>query len=75
MRLFFKTLIESSDEEEDEVMDVEDLVKPAKGSGERNVSNGVKEMITPPLRQVLTKQGYKLIGSHSGVKLCRWTKV
>ena len=22
----------------------------------------------------LAKQGYKLVGSHSGVKLCRWTK-
>ncbi|XP_068614813.1 S-adenosyl-L-methionine-dependent tRNA 4-demethylwyosine synthase TYW1-like [Brachionichthys hirsutus] len=33
-----------------------------------------REMITPALRQALTKQGYKLIGSHSGVKLCRWTK-
>eukprot|EP01137_Pigoraptor_chileana_P036559 Opistho-2@32385 len=34
----------------------------------------VPEMITPALRSALTKQGYKLIGSHSGVKLCRWTK-
>uniref|UniRef100_UPI003AAC172D S-adenosyl-L-methionine-dependent tRNA 4-demethylwyosine synthase TYW1 n=1 Tax=Centroberyx gerrardi TaxID=166262 RepID=UPI003AAC172D len=33
-----------------------------------------REMITPALRNALTKQGYKLIGSHSGVKLCRWTK-
>ena len=33
------------------------------------------EMITPVLRKNLEKQGYKLIGSHSGVKLCRWTKV
>ncbi|NP_001070624.2 S-adenosyl-L-methionine-dependent tRNA 4-demethylwyosine synthase TYW1 [Danio rerio] len=33
-----------------------------------------REMITPALRDSLTKQGYKLIGSHSGVKLCRWTK-
>ncbi|KAI4880574.1 hypothetical protein NFI96_018128 [Prochilodus magdalenae] len=33
-----------------------------------------REMITPALRESLTKQGYKLIGSHSGVKLCRWTK-
>ncbi|NXN98554.1 TYW1 synthase, partial [Rhinopomastus cyanomelas] len=33
-----------------------------------------REMITPALRGALTKQGYKLIGSHSGVKLCRWTK-
>jgi len=39
-------------------------------------ANGVlKEMVTPELRKALTKQGYKLIGSHSGVKLCRWTKV
>ncbi|XP_021963250.1 S-adenosyl-L-methionine-dependent tRNA 4-demethylwyosine synthase TYW1 [Folsomia candida] len=34
----------------------------------------LKEMVTPELRKALTKQGYKLIGSHSGVKLCRWTK-
>ena len=33
-----------------------------------------KEMITPLLRKSLTKQGYKLVGSHSGVKICRWTK-
>ena len=24
--------------------------------------------------KTLQKQGYKIIGSHSGVKLCRWTK-
>jgi tRNA wybutosine-synthesizing protein 1 len=33
-----------------------------------------KEMLTPLLRKSLEKQGYKLIGTHSGVKLCRWTK-
>ncbi|XP_048413216.1 S-adenosyl-L-methionine-dependent tRNA 4-demethylwyosine synthase TYW1 isoform X2 [Stegostoma tigrinum] len=33
-----------------------------------------REMITPALKTALTKQGYRLIGSHSGVKLCRWTK-
>ncbi|XP_072909672.1 S-adenosyl-L-methionine-dependent tRNA 4-demethylwyosine synthase TYW1 isoform X1 [Hemitrygon akajei] len=33
-----------------------------------------REMITPALRSALSKQGYRLIGSHSGVKLCRWTK-
>ncbi|XP_067680903.1 S-adenosyl-L-methionine-dependent tRNA 4-demethylwyosine synthase TYW1-like isoform X2 [Haliotis asinina] len=37
-------------------------------------STELREMITPLLRQSLEKQGYKLIGSHSGVKLCRWTK-
>jgi len=31
-------------------------------------------MITPLVKKSLTKQGYELIGSHSGVKLCRWTK-
>uniref|UniRef100_A0A8D2JSP8 S-adenosyl-L-methionine-dependent tRNA 4-demethylwyosine synthase TYW1 n=1 Tax=Sciurus vulgaris TaxID=55149 RepID=A0A8D2JSP8_SCIVU len=33
-----------------------------------------RAMLTPALRDALTKQGYQLIGSHSGVKLCRWTK-
>jgi tRNA wybutosine-synthesizing protein 1 len=34
----------------------------------------VREMVTPAQRRALTKEGYKLIGSHSAVKLCRWTK-
>ena len=33
-----------------------------------------RPMLTAALRGALGKQGYKLIGSHSGVKLCRWTK-
>jgi len=33
-----------------------------------------REMVTPLIRKSLEKQGYKLIGSHSGVKICRWTK-
>jgi tRNA wybutosine-synthesizing protein 1 len=35
-----------------------------------------KEMvpITSPTHEALTKQGYSIIGSHSGVKICRWTK-
>lgn len=31
-------------------------------------------MVTDQLMETLSKQGYKIIGSHSGVKLCRWTK-
>lgn len=31
-------------------------------------------MLTPALRGALGKQGYHLIGTHSGVKICRWTK-
>jgi tRNA wybutosine-synthesizing protein 1 len=42
---------------------------------EEVLNGGEREMITPMLRESLEKQGYRLIGSHSGVKLCRWTKV
>ena len=31
-------------------------------------------MVTPTQRRALTKEGYKIIGTHSAVKLCRWTK-
>ncbi|KAK2788413.1 hypothetical protein FQN52_005840 [Onygenales sp. PD_12] len=29
---------------------------------------------TSPTHVALTKQGYTIVGSHSGVKICRWTK-
>nr|XP_010342923.2 S-adenosyl-L-methionine-dependent tRNA 4-demethylwyosine synthase TYW1 isoform X2 [Saimiri boliviensis boliviensis] len=44
------------------------------GNMGRNEDGERRAMITPALREALTKQGYQLIGSHSGVKLCRWTK-
>jgi tRNA wybutosine-synthesizing protein 1 len=31
-------------------------------------------MVTPAQRKALTKEGYRVLGSHSAVKLCRWTK-
>jgi tRNA wybutosine-synthesizing protein 1 len=36
----------------------------------------VKEMVlkNSPTYNALTKQGYSIVGSHSGVKICRWTK-
>ncbi|KAL9625160.1 MAG: hypothetical protein Q9160_000561 [Pyrenula sp. 1 TL-2023] len=36
----------------------------------------VKQMVPKdsPTHAALTKQGYTIIGSHSGVKICRWTK-
>jgi tRNA wybutosine-synthesizing protein 1 len=61
--------------------DIMDQMKRKKANrvenGEKNADNSVaiREMITPALRQSLSKQGYRLIGSHSGVKMCRWTKV
>ncbi len=35
-----------------------------------------KEMVpkSSPTHAALTKQGYTIVGSHSGVKICRWTK-
>jgi tRNA wybutosine-synthesizing protein 1 len=76
--------VESSSEEDAEpMMDLEDLG----GALQRTTRDEdvvvtardelqllSKEMVTPSLAKSLTKQGYKLIGSHSGVKLCRWTK-
>jgi len=53
-------------------MDVEDVGGKAAASLDPNAPK--PEMVTPKLRKALTKQGYKILGSHSGVKLCRWTK-
>ncbi|KAK1256731.1 hypothetical protein QJS04_geneDACA024043 [Acorus gramineus] len=70
--------------EESGVVDLEDIA--GKGPSRRSSSsvlksmvlngeeNGLKEMVTPVIHTSLEKQGYKIIGSHSGVKLCRWTK-
>ncbi|WOK99567.1 hypothetical protein Cni_G08279 [Canna indica] len=77
-------LYESDEESEEEVLesavvDMEDIAGKAP-SRKSTVSltngreNGVREMVTPIIRANLEKQGYKIIGSHSGVKLCRWTK-
>ena len=32
------------------------------------------DMVTPKQFKALSKEGYKIIGTHSAVKLCRWTK-
>ena len=81
-------LIESDDEESvhgseggygseggEGMVDLEDLgsrmVKRSDGAAE---GGELKEMVTPSLKASLQKQGYKIVGSHSGVKLCRWTK-
>ncbi|OBZ87499.1 S-adenosyl-L-methionine-dependent tRNA 4-demethylwyosine synthase [Choanephora cucurbitarum] len=33
-----------------------------------------RAMVSPMIHKNLTKQGYKVVGTHSGVKICRWTK-
>lgn len=42
-----------------------------------NIPTSAPKAMVPtnsPTYAALTKQGYTIIGSHSGVKLCRWTK-
>ncbi|KAG8183067.1 hypothetical protein JTE90_010894 [Oedothorax gibbosus] len=64
-----------SSNDEDDIMDMEELGNAfSKAKSEANGKQEPKEMITPLLRKSLSKQGYKLLGSHSGVKMCRWTK-
>lgn len=80
-------MISDSDEEdggenggESGVVDLEDIAGKAPSRKSTTIVksngklNGEKEMVTPVIRASLEKQGYKIIGSHSGVKLCRWTK-
>lgn len=45
-------------------------------STKKAVPQGPKEMVAKesPTYKALTKQGYAIVGSHSGVKTCRWTK-
>ncbi len=31
-------------------------------------------MVDPVKREILERQGYKIVGEHSGVKVCHWTK-
>lgn len=72
---------EGGEGREDGIVDLEDIagrgpsrnfvVEVKKVNGK---VNGEKEMVTPVIRASLVKQGYKIIGSHSGVKICRWTK-
>eukprot|EP00057_Strongylocentrotus_purpuratus_P019220 XP_011673694.1 PREDICTED: S-adenosyl-L-methionine-dependent tRNA 4-demethylwyosine synthase [Strongylocentrotus purpuratus] len=71
---------DQEDPDEMDVIDVEDLgsvmnkMKNAKAMNGVKLGTEPKEMVTPTIRKNLTKQGYRIIGSHSGVKLCRWTK-
>jgi len=86
----YETESEEEEEEEpefegsDDGLDMEDIggaapprrTKKAGGKDAEGelVPSGPKKMATPKLIASLTKQGYKVLGSHSGVKLCRWTK-
>lgn len=59
-----------------EVVDVEDMGQIIEASGGKIKSDIPKQMVAQdsPTYKSLTKQGYTIVGSHSGVKICRWTK-
>ena len=59
---------------EPEVMDLEDIGDAINQAASETKSNEPREMVTPSQAIALKKEGYKLIGTHSAVKLCRWTK-
>lgn len=79
---------EFDEDSKDGIVDVEDMgkiigsskpkrkaAKSAKDIMEAD-SCSAKEMVAKdsPTYKALTKQGYTIVGSHSGVKICRWTK-
>lgn len=53
-----------------DALDPDSIAKLSIGEGLVAVKRK-KEMVTPPLRAALEKQGYKIVGTHSGVKICR----
>jgi tRNA wybutosine-synthesizing protein 1 len=53
-----------------------DFTTQGKSRAKATATAMVKEMVpkNSPTYAALTKQGYSIVGSHSGVKICRWTK-
>ena len=67
---------DDDEEKEPDVMDLEDIGNAMRSSTNKNQGSKkvIKEMVTPKQAVALKKEGYKIIGTHSAVKLCRWTK-
>jgi len=69
---------DNDEQKEPEVMDLEDIGNAMKSSSEQSSKNKKnkepKAMVTPKQAAALKKEGYRIIGTHSAVKLCRWTK-
>ena len=65
---------DSASEGSDGIIDLEDMGDVMKSQSSAMKSKEPQEMVTPKQAKALKKEGYKLIGTHSAVKLCRWTK-
>ena len=50
------------------------LAAQLKGDHHQQGGSSSREMVTKLQRKALVKEGYRIIGTHSAVKLCRWTK-
>lgn len=63
--------VDDDDEADGQLGDLEDI-----GNEGTTVESETKQMVAKdsPTFKKLTKQGYTIVGSHSGVKICRWTK-
>jgi tRNA wybutosine-synthesizing protein 1 len=78
-------LTEEGDDDEEEsesepiITDIEDMGdamddKEKEKEHDEGDSIEPREMVTASQAKALKKEGYKIIGTHSAVKLCRWTK-
>lgn len=68
---------EDSNDESETLVDIEDMGQIMKNSDKKgSMQAETKQMVAKdsPTFKSLTKQGYTIVGSHSGVKICRWTK-
>ncbi|KAG7663009.1 YPO7 [[Candida] subhashii] len=65
---------EDTQDDNDTLVDVEEMGTIIRKNGKSELET--KEMVSKdsPTYKSLTKQGYTIVGSHSGVKICRWTK-
>jgi tRNA wybutosine-synthesizing protein 1 len=72
---------DAGDDKEPEITDMEDMGDSMEktpveedNDGEEKKASEPREMVTATQAKALKKEGYKIIGTHSAVKLCRWTK-
>lgn len=65
---------EDDDDDDSAMVDVEDVGSTFAFGTTEAATKEKKDMVTERQALSLKKEGYKLIGSHSAVKMCRWTK-
>jgi tRNA wybutosine-synthesizing protein 1 len=65
---------DDDDEEEEDLVDVEDMGGELDANNNSTEPKKPRKMLSDKQYRTLTKQGYRIVGSHSGVKLCRWLK-